>query len=56
MRRMKKLLLPIFFLTVTLGSSVVAAAQCGFCDDYVTSPTRGVLWYCGCDDSYCYYC
>jgi hypothetical protein len=56
MRRMKKILLPIFFLVVTLGSSLAAAAQCAGCDDWIITQSKGFLVLCGCDADYCYYC
>ena len=53
MRRMKKALLPLLFVVFSLGSGIIAAAQC---DPYIISPSRGVCYLCGYDGFYCYYC
>lgn len=57
MRRVKKFILPMLFLVVTLTSGVVAAPQiqCSGCDDWIITQSRGKLWLCACDSSYCYY-
>lgn len=53
MRRIKKALFPLLLVVFSLGSGIVAAAQC---DPWIYTPSCGFAYLCGEDAFYCYYC